>query len=51
MEVRCKHCGREIQRTNWYDGPGWKHKDEPIGSGRLCRPTTAATPPDDPVDE
>lgn len=47
MSVYCKHCGKEIQSTNWYDGPGWKHKDAPIGSGLFCQPTTTATPPDD----
>lgn len=45
MTVCCKHCGKRIERTNWYDGPGWTHSDEP--RGLYCRPTTTATPPDD----
>lgn len=25
MSARCKHCGKTLRRTNWYDGPGWSH--------------------------
>jgi hypothetical protein len=24
-ELSCKHCGKRVVRTNWYDGPGWNH--------------------------
>lgn len=50
MTILCKHCGKEIHRTNWYDGPGWKHSGSGIGSGLYCPPTTVATPPDDQED-
>lgn len=43
--MTCKHCGKPIRQTNWYDGPGWTHDDSRYG--RFCPPTTAATPRDE----
>lgn len=37
----CKHCGKPIQRTNWYNGPGWMHEHS---HKQFCDPKTIATP-------
>lgn len=41
--MNCKHCGRRVQRVNWYDGPGWTHER----TGQTCSAKLAT--PDEPA--